>query len=347
LTIHNLDSGQRLAELQLPGAGTIDGLRTRPEGGHEAWFRYTDLVTPPTICRIDAGYCKPEIVSDSARPKLMDVRTERVEYISVDGTLVRLSLLTAAGSDHGPRPTILHAYGGFGVPTTPHYDPMMLAWIQAGGAVAVAAVRGGSEEGADWHRAGQRAYKQRSVEDFIAAAEWLIAKRRTTPQTLAALGGSNGGLLVAAALTQRPELFAAAVCCAPLTDMMRFGRFGRAAPWRHEYGDATQPEDVASLIAYSPYHRVRERVPYPAVLVAAFAGDTRVHPMHARKLCAALQYATSSEAPVLLREEAGVGHGQRSASRALHLAADILAFVADRTGLKDPVVVREVQDDEC
>ena len=219
---------------------------------------------------------------------------------------------------------------------TPGYSAGILAWVEAGGVYAVAGLRGGGEEGEDWHRAGMLADKQNVFDDFHAAAEFLVDQGWTTSEQLSISGGSNGGLLVGAAITQRPELFAAAVCSAPLLDMVRYELFGLGATWSSEYGTAQDPEQLGWLLGYSPYHRVVEGTRYPATLFTVFAGDTRVDPMHARKLTAALQHATSGgidEAPILLRAEANVGHGGRAISRSVELSADTLAFAAHHTGL--------------
>jgi prolyl oligopeptidase len=178
--------------------------------------------------------------------------------------------------------------------------------------------------------------KQNVFDDFHAAAERLIADGWTTSGRLAISGGSNGGLLVGAALTQRPELYAAVTCSAPLLDMVRYEKFGLGATWNVEYGTADDPEQLAWLLSYSPYHQVREGTAYPAVLFTVFDGDTRVDPLHARKMCAALQHATTSERPVLLRREKDVGHGARALSRSVDLSADTLAFTARWTGLRLP-----------
>jgi len=205
----------------------------------------------------------------------------------------------------------------------------------------VAGLRGGSEEGEEWHRAGMREHKQNVFDDFHAAAETLIAEGLTTREQLSISGGSNGGLLVGAAITQRPDLYAAAVCSAPLLDMVRYEQFGLGETWNDEYGTAQDPAELGWLLSYSPYHHVREGVSYPAVLFTVFESDTRVDTLHARKMCAALQHATSAPAggpggrgrPVLLRRETDVGHSARSVSRAVGLSAETLSFAAWQTGL--------------
>jgi prolyl oligopeptidase len=228
---------------------------------------------------------------------------------------------------------VLYGYGGFSIPMTPGYSAGLLAWVDAGGVYAIANLRGGSEEGEQWHRDGMRDKKQNVFDDFHAAAERLVADGWTTSDRLAISGGSNGGLLVGAALTQRPELYAAVICSAPLLDMVRYEHFGLGATWSDEFGSADVPEELTWLLSYSPYHHVREGVDYPAVLFTVFDGDTRVDPMHARKMCAALQHATAGTRPVLLRRERDVGHGARALSRSVALTADTLTFAARWTGL--------------
>jgi prolyl oligopeptidase len=344
ITVHDLRTGTRLdgdrGHLELPGIGSVGALVARPEGGHEAWFGYTDHTTPPHVYRVDG---RDGSVTLWATPPgtvaVPEVVTRQIAYASADGTTVRMFVIAradtvdAGGRPAAPRPTILYGYGGFGVPLAPGYSASILSWVEAGGYYAVANLRGGSEEGEEWHRAGMGAQKQNVFDDFHAAAERLVADGWTTSAQLAISGGSNGGLLVGAALTQRPELYAAVVCSAPLLDMVRFERFGLGATWNTEYGSADDPEQLPWLLAYSPYHHVRSGVAYPAVLFTVFDGDSRVDPMHARKMCAALQAATSSDRPVLLRAEKDVGHGARAVSRSVALSADTMAFAAAWTGL--------------
>jgi prolyl oligopeptidase len=345
LTVHQLATGRAARTVPLPGLGTVGGLRGRPEGGHEAWFAYTDHSAPVRVLRFDA--LSGETSTWQRSPGTVDVpaiQAGQVAYSSADGTTVRMLILRGAdreacdheAGDRTPRPTILYGYGGFNVSLTPEYSASVLAWVEAGGVYAIAGLRGGSEEGEEWHRAGMRASKQHVFDDFHAAAGKLIADRWTTSAQLTVMGGSNGGLLVGASVTQRPDLSAAAVCSAPLLDMIRYERFGLGETWNDEYGTAAVAEEFGWLRAYSPYHHVRDGVRYPAVLFTVFDGDTRVDPMHARKMCAALQHATSSplsERPILLRREANVGHGARAVSRTVALAAEQLAFAAVQTGL--------------
>jgi prolyl oligopeptidase len=242
-----------------------------------------------------------------------------------------------------PRPAILTGYGGFAISLlSPAFSPTALAWVEAGGVYAVAGLRGGSEEGEAWHRAGMREHKQRVFDDFHAAAAKLVDDGWTTAGQLAISGGSNGGLLVGAALTQQPDSCAAVVCSAPLLDMARYELSGLGQLWSDEYGTAADPVELGWLLSYSPYHHVADGVRYPAVLFTVFEGDSRVDPLHARKMCAALQHATSArlpDRPILLRRESQVGHGARAVSRSVGLSADTLAFLAFHTGLTTTGVI--------
>ncbi|WP_238150679.1 prolyl oligopeptidase family serine peptidase [Kribbella sindirgiensis] len=299
ITVHDRLTGRLLRTLELPGHGSVGSLSGH---GQRAWFTYTDSVTPPTVCCYDAG--KVQTPLRHAEP------SDTHQLTTSSGVELRVI------GKPGPRPTILYGYGGFGQELTPTYSAFALAWVEAGGSFVTATLR-------------TRHSKQETVDDFLAAAEHLIAEGWTTADQLAICGESNGGLLTAAALTQRPELFAAAVCSAPLTDMVRYELSGLGERWTAEYGTAQDPDDFKNLLSYSPYHRVADGVKYPAVLLTAFGNDTRVDPLHARKLCAALQHATASTRPVLLRFEPDAGH----TTGGVNLAADILAFVAHQTGL--------------
>ncbi|PSK96629.1 prolyl oligopeptidase [Haloactinopolyspora alba] len=342
LTAHDLATGAALHTIELPGLGSIGGLSERPEGGHESWFGYTDHTTPPVVLHYDA---RTGAVSTWARsPGAVDVpavRSTQVAYRSKDGTEVRMIVISPAAEtadSTGPRPTVLYGYGGFDISMTPAYSATILAWVESGGVWAVANLRGGSEEGEQWHRAGMRQNKQNVFDDFHAAAEYLVEQGWTTHEHLAVSGGSNGGLLVGAALTQRPELYRAVVCSAPLLDMVRYERFGLGRLWSDEYGTADDVTEFGWLYGYSPYHHVHGGVTYPAVLFTVFDGDTRVDPLHARKMAALLQASTAGDSetrPVLVRAEGDVGHSARAVSRTVDLTADQLGFLAATLG-SDP-----------
>ncbi|MEY9877994.1 prolyl oligopeptidase [Streptacidiphilus sp. MAP12-33] len=344
ITVHDLTTGERVGEVPLPGLGTVGDrfdhrISSRSGSGHEIWFSYTDFATPEQVYHYDATTGRTTLwAAAPGEIELPPVRVRQVGYPSKDGTEVRMFVLDD-GTDPGPRPTVLYGYGGFDIALTPSFDPFVLAWVTAGGRYAIANLRGGSENGQAWHRAGMLESKQNVFDDFHAAADFLVAEGLTTADRLGIYGGSNGGLLVGAALTQHPEKYAAVVCSAPLLDMVRYERFGKGALWTVEYGSAADPEQFGWLHAYSPYHRVRAAdtgTDYPATLFTVFDGDTRVDPLHARKLAAALQHATAGERPILLRDETGVGHGQRAVSRQIGVAVDRLAFLAGRLASSVP-----------
>jgi prolyl oligopeptidase len=302
------------------------------------WFGYTDHRTPDQVCRFDARTGEVDVWAPSpgGDAELGEVHVRTEQYTSKDGTRIQLTILAPSEDPDRARPTILYGYGGFDISLRPLYAAQRLAWVEAGGVFAVANLRGGGEEGEDWHRAGMFGNKQNVFDDFQAAGDYLVEQGWTTREQLGIFGGSNGGLLVGAALTQRPEAYAAVVCSAPLLDMLRYELFGLGATWNVEYGSAQVPEEFEWLLGYSPYHHVREGAAYPATLFTVFEGDTRVDTLHARKLTAALQHATSAapaDRPILLRRELNVGHGQRAVSRSIPLWIDQLAFLAHQLGL--------------
>jgi prolyl oligopeptidase len=333
--VHDRSTGARRVEVPLPGPGSVVGMTARPEGGDEVWIGYSDFTTPPMVFRYQVSSGELGAWMDApGTVDLPEIVATQESYRSKDGTQVRMFVLHRRGLEpDGAQPTILYGYGGFNIALSPSYSATIGAWVEQGGVYAIAGLRGGSEEGEAWHRAGMREHKQNVFDDFAAAAEHLIQAGYTRPDRLAISGGSNGGLLVGAALTQRPELFRAVVCSAPLLDMVRYERFGLGVTWNDEYGRADDPVEFGWLYAYSPYHHVVEGTDYPAVLFTVFESDSRVDPLHARKLCAALQWATSSGRPILLRAEREVGHGARSVARMVELQADVLAFIADQLDL--------------
>ena len=283
----------------------------------EAFLRFASFNLPATIYRADlarpeaepAIWARPPV---PVRPE--DVGVDQVRYRSKDGTPITMFLVHRRGLERtGTTPTILTGYGGFNISLTPAFSAPLFQWLEAGGLYAVANLRGGGEFGDAWHEAGTLDRKQRVFDDFIAAAEWLQASGYTDREHLALAGGSNGGLLVGAVITQRPELCRAAVIAVPLLDMLRYQDFLMARYWVPEYGSAEHLDQFGYLFEYSPYHRVRPGTAYPAVLLTAGEHDARVHPMHARKMAAALQAASSSdpaERPVLLWVDREAGHGQ-------------------------------------
>ncbi len=334
LTVHDLATGAHVADVELPGIGTLGGLVEQPDGGPVVWFVYTDYTTQPHVYTFDGR--SREVELHSAPPGIVEVpavHTRQITYTSADGTPVRMFVLSPTEAPDRPRPAILYGYGGFGIPMHPGFSATMLAWVAAGGVYAVACIRGGGEEGEEWHRDGMLGNKQNVFDDFHAAAEWLQREGWTTRDQLAINGGSNGGLLVGAALTQRPDLYGTVVCAAPLLDMVRYVTSELGRTWTVEYGDPDVPEELDWILRYSPYHNVTEGPSYPATMFMVFGNDTRTDPMHGRKLCAALQHATSGERPILIRAEANVGHGARAVSTSVQESAEMLAFVSRWTGL--------------
>jgi prolyl oligopeptidase len=356
LTVHDLATGEAVAAAACPGPGTVRDLTVHTGGGPYAWFSYTDFVTPPAVYRLDArsgeviawaratpdggapavaGSVAGPAAGSVAGPVAGSVAVRQVTYPSGDGTVVRMFILSPAGEPDRPRPAILYGYGSLGSSRSPDFNPLRLAWVEEGGVYAIANVRGGGEEGRAWHRAGRRERKQNTVDDFHAAGDYLVAEGWTSRDRLGIHGGSAGGALVGTALTQRPGACAAVLCSAPPLDLVRYELAGIGPLMTREYGSAGIPEEFAWLIARSPYHHVRDGVAYPAVLFTVFEGDTRVDPLHARKMTAALQHATSApagERPVLLRRELGSGHTGRSASRSVALWLDQLCFLGGQLG---------------
>ncbi|HVD16222.1 MAG TPA: prolyl oligopeptidase family serine peptidase [Actinomycetota bacterium] len=338
VTVHDLADGSVRGEVGLPGLGSIRGISAPPDGGDRAWIGWTDFTTPPRVYRYAVASGTLELWMDApGQAETKGVVARQEVYRSADGTEVRMFVLHREGlTPDRARPTVLYGYGGFNIALTPEYSASILAWVERGGVYAIANLRGGSEEGEAWHRAGMREHKQHVFDDFAAAAERLVELGWTSPEHLGISGGSNGGLLVGAALTQRPELWAAVVCSAPLLDMVRYERFGLGETLNDEYGRADEETEFGWLYGYSPYHHVTRGTRYPAVLFTVFESDTRVDPLHARKLCAALQWATAGGGPILLRREVSVGHGARSVSRTIDLAVDASSFLAAELRLHAP-----------
>jgi prolyl oligopeptidase len=304
-------NGKSLGAVTLPTLGSSDGF-TGLHSGREAFFNFESFVRPISVYRLDLKTGKQSSWRSVGAPIHADeFRVTRGEARSKDGTRVPYLMVSKNGLDlaSGDNPTLLYGYGGFDVSLEPRFSKTNLLWLERGGVYVQANLRGGGEFGEAWHRAGQLSAKQNVFDDFYAVAENLIARKVTNSDKLAIYGRSNGGLLVAAAVTQRPKLFRAAVAGVPLTDMLRYDRFLIAKLWVPEYGAPENPNEFPFLYAYSPYHHVKRGTPYPAVLITTASSDTRVAPMHARKFAAALQYATSSDRPVLLWTETSAGHG--------------------------------------
>jgi prolyl oligopeptidase len=308
LKVYEAD-GKLLRTIPLPAMGSIAGVASR-SGSDELFYEFESFHIPPTIYRYGAASGKQEIW---AQPKVpMDgsqFEVKQVWYTSKDGTRVPMFLAHRKGIElDGSHPALLTGYGGFDLSELPAYRAESAAWIANGGVYALANLRGGSEFGEEWHRAGMMEKKQNVFDDFIAAAEWLIKNKYTRPERLAVRGTSNGGLLVGAALTQRPELFGAVVCGFPLLDMVRYHKFLVARWWVPEYGSSDNAEQFKFIYGYSPYHHVKAGTKYPAVLFVTGDADTRVAPLHARKMTALLQAASASGKPVLLHYDTHAGH---------------------------------------
>lgn len=342
ITRHSIDTGERTGEIALDGIGSVGGLVTRPGASTDMWFAYTDFVTNPRIMHFDATTAEVSVhANPPGAPDVSGITSSMIECTSADGTTVRAFVIQREdsltdGAPAEPAPTVLYGYGGFGVSMTPGYSAGILAWVERGGRYVIACMRGGGEEGEAWHRDGMLGNKQNVFDDFYAVADHLTDGGYTTTAQLAISGGSNGGLLVGAAVTQRPEKWAAVVCSAPLLDMVRYQLHGLGATWAGEYGDAEKADELGWLKAYSPYHNTTPGTAYPAVLFEVFDGDSRVDPLHVRKMAAAMQHATTSDMakrPIVVRNEREVGHGARALSRSLDLMAESTLFIAHHTGL--------------
>jgi prolyl oligopeptidase len=329
VAVYTLD-GALEREVTLPGAGTVAGFEGHPED-RETFYSFTDLITPPTVYRyeLESGvstvFNEPKVAFE---PGSFEQR--QLFYTGKDGTRIPLWLAYRKGLNlHARNPLLLYGYGGFGLSITPSFNAARIAWLEMGGVFALANIRGGGEFGEPWHRQAIRTNKQVVFNDFIAAAEWLIAHRYTSSRRLAIYGRSNGGLLVGAVLTQRPELFAAAVPQVGVLDMLRFNLYGQGAGWEGDYGSPADEREFRALYAYSPDHNVHPGTRYPATLIITGDHDTRVMPMHSFKFAAALQAAQSGRAPVLLSVDLSSGHGGgETVTQAIAQSADIYAFLA-------------------
>jgi prolyl oligopeptidase len=338
LRLYGLD-GVLQTDFDVPSIGTLTGVGGQWSGDRLA-FGFTSFAQPPTVYSLDLDTGLTSVFAEGDLPPGFDAsryEVRQVWYPSKDGTRISLFLIHRCGLTPGDMPTLLTGYGGFNVSRTPTFVTALPLWLDAGGLYVLANLRGGGEYGEAWHRAGMLGNKQNVFDDFIAAAEWLIENGYTRPEHLAISGGSNGGLLVGAALTQRPELFRAVVCQVPLLDMLRYQRLRIARLWIPEYGSADDADQFRWLYAYSPYHRVRHGERYPATFLLTAEGDSRVDPMHARKMAAQLQAATASDAPILLRVETAAGHGQgKPRGKQLEEATDIWSFLFWQLGVEVP-----------
>ncbi len=309
LTIFEPD-GSRVADVELPTLGTVSSV-TGEWGSVDSFYAFESFSVPPTVYRLSPVDGSSLVWMTVEVPiQSDDYAVTQDWYTSRDGTRVSIFLVHRKDLDRSrPHPTLLTGYGGFNISRTPLFARSMYLWLEHGGVYALPNLRGGGEYGEDWHRAGMLDRKQNVFDDFIAAAEYLIDGGYTDRDHLGISGGSNGGLLVGAALTQRPDLFRAVVCAVPLLDMVRYHQFLIARLWVPEYGSADNPDQFPFIYAYSPYHHVEHGVSYPAVLFTTAESDTRVDPLHARKMAARLQAASGSDRPVMIRIETQAGHG--------------------------------------
>ncbi len=327
--------GKMVREITPPTLGSIGG----PWGewkSKQAFFTFTSFHMPPTIYSYNLADGKQAVWFKQNVPLDPDkYEVKQVWFTSKDGTKVPMFVAHAKGLRlDGSNPTLLTGYGGFNSSMTPGFSGFAAAWISSGGVYAVPNMRGGGEFGEDWHHAGMLEKKQNVFDDFFAAAEWLIANKYTQPSRLAIRGSSNGGLLMGAAITQRPELFGAVICGYPLLDMVRYQKFLVAKYWVPEYGSSDDPQQFKWLYAYSPYHHIKPGTKYPAVLFLTGDSDTRVAPLHARKMTALMQ-ASGSDKPILLRYDTQAGHsGGTPASKQVQNTTDELNFLFWQLGAK-------------
>jgi prolyl oligopeptidase len=328
-------AGKFLHDVKLPGIGSVEWSPARGNDT-ELFFSFVSYTTPTAVYRYDlkSGAVEPFRRSQvKFDPSLYE--TKQVFYKSKDGTRIPMFITSRKGlKQDGKNPTLLYGYGGFNVALTPAFSPAFLGWMEMGGIYAVANLRGGSEYGEEWHLAGTKDRKQNVFDDFIAAAEYLIAEHYTSTPKLAIFGGSNGGLLVGATLNQRPDLFGAAMPAVGVMDMLRFHKFTVGAGWVGDYGSPDKPEEYKALRAYSPVHNIRPGTKYPPVLITTADHDDRVVPGHSFKYAAAMQAAQEGNAPILIRIDTKAGHGAgKPTTKTIDEYADRWAFLVKSLGM--------------
>jgi prolyl oligopeptidase len=330
--------GKLIHSVDLGSIGTAAGFEGE-QNDSETFYSFESFTVPPSIYRYDVATGEKRLVFQSKvnfDPSQYEVK--QIFYNSKDGTRVPMFIAHRRGIRlDGNNPTLLYGYGGFNVAQVPRFSVSKLVWMQMGGVSAIANLRGGSEYGEQWHEGGMKLKKQNVFDDFIAAAEWLIANKYTRPQKLAIQGGSNGGLLVGAAMTQRPDLFGAALPAVGVMDMLRFQRFTAGRFWVDDYGSSDNPEEFKAIYAYSPYHNLKKGTSYPATLVTTADHDDRVVPGHSFKFAAALQEDQAGSAPVLIRIETRAGHGAgKPITKQIDESADQWSFLVANLGMKAP-----------
>ena len=329
-------TGKLLGTIETPGLGSVRGLRGKREH-RETFYSFNSYTDPYSIYRYDfesgksSVFRKPNVKFDPSR-----FESKQVFYKSKDGTRIPMFIVSRKGlALDGNNPTLLYAYGGFNISLLPRFSSSTIAWLELGGVYAVANLRGGGEYGEAWHEAGKNHRKQNVFDDFIAGAEWLIEHKYTSSKKLAMEGGSNGGLLVGACMTQRPELFQAALPAVGVMDMLRFHKFTIGWAWTKEYGTPDTAADFKVLHAYSPYHNLKKGTRYPSTLITTGDHDDRVVPAHSFKFAAALQRAHLGENPVLIRIETKAGHGAgKPIAKRIQEAADKWAFLVKELGME-------------
>jgi prolyl oligopeptidase len=334
-------NGKPLGNIELPGIGTVAALGGRWDR-KEVFFGFQSFTVPPSIYQVELASRKTSLWDKVSAPGIDPSAYEVAQlwYTSKDGTKVPMFVFHKKGLKlDGKNPTLLTGYGGFNVSLTPSFVGARYLWLEHGGVFAVANLRGGSEFGEEWHRAGMLDKKQNVFDDFIAAAEFLVSYKITDKDHLAIQGGSNGGLLMGAMITQRPDLFRAVVCQVPLLDMLRYQNFLIAKFWVPEYGSAEDAKQFDWLYAYSPYHHVKAGTEYPAIMFMTADSDSRVDPMHAKKMAALMQAEAangkSKDRPILLRIEPKAGHGQgKPISKQIEEGTDIYSFLFWQLGVK-------------
>ncbi len=333
--VYSLD-GKLENEISLPDLGTASGFGGNADDKF-IFYTFTSFNYPPTIFRYDIATKQSTLFRTPEIPgfRATDYETKQVFYNSKDGTRIPMFIVHKKGLKlDGQNPTLLYGYGGFNVVMSPSFSSLRLALLEQGFVYASANLRGGGEYGEKWHEAGMKLKKQNVFDDFIAAAEYLIAKRYTSPQKLAIQGGSNGGLLVGVAMNQRPELFRVAIPQVGVMDMLRFHKFTIGWNWIADYGSSDNPDQFKALYAYSPLHNLRAGVKYPATLITTADHDDRVVPAHSFKYAAALQEKGAPAAPLLIRIDTKSGHGASSTTKALEQTADIYAFLFHNLGVQ-------------
>jgi prolyl oligopeptidase len=326
--------GKLLGEIALPGIGSVTAVTGARKAGDEVFIGFSSFGTPPTIFRAEkdkplVGFAKVDAPVDPA-----SIEVSQRHATSKDGTKVPYFVIRKAGTS-GPAPTLIHAYGGFNIALLPDFHREWIVFLESGGVIVEANLRGGAELGEAWHQGGMRDKKQNVFDDLYAVADDVVTAGIADAKRRAVWGGSNGGLLTAVAVTQRPELWRAVVSSVPLCDMIRFPQFLIAKLWTGEYGDPAKEAEFPWLMAYSPYHHTKPGTAYPATFFLTAEGDSRVDPMHARKMAAQLQYATAGAEPILLRVETKAGHGAgKPVSKRVEEHTDVYSFLFDRLGMK-------------